>query len=1480
MKKKWTADPSSAPAETEPSFVPRLRPSTSEREMHRQPVRRAQLFFLWTLFLTISAFCSGAPATAMTVPPELAPWVPWIQERYPEIHCPVVAETAACIWPGVLELNLSSTGGNFLQRVHVDRAIAVPLAGGAGMWPQQVTVDGRAAVVLDQGGFPMVYLTPGSHVLSGEYGWATLPGSIHVPPFAGIVRLTLDGKPMPFPQLGTDGTLRLSAGEVGGREENRLEIEVARRINDGIPTEVVTRISLRAAGTAREVNLGRVLLAGTRPVALDADLPTRLNDAGELVIQLRPGTFTVTVGSIHDGPVVSLTSPTLPAPWPEQEYWGVAQDEAVRSIRLSGPPGMDPARTSVPDDWKTLPTFLLAPGTVLSLEELRRGEPQPPPNRLDLKREFWLDLDGDGYSIRDNFTGSMTQAWRLNMLGPAVLGHASINGEDQVITKAPGNAGGGAGIEARDQTLQVTAESRVSGGVRTLPAVGWDTEVTSLGINLYLPPGWRLAAVGGVDGTTDSLFDLWTLFDLFFVLIIALTVSRLAGRLWGGVALLALVLTRHMGGMAAESSAPEWTWAILLILLALLKVAPEGWMRRGIEWLRWGTLAVLFVLLADFSVDHVRAGLFPVLEYSWQGAQPEGDILSTQNAQIPNYYGGEGGGSAEYVDMPERLSMMAVTRSAAPQKKAEGSFKQAILKQDPAAIVQTGPGIPTWSWNRHHLTWSGPVVPDQELTLWLLGPMANRLLAFLRVALLLALAIRLTLLDGQLKGKIQQILAPAASTTALLVLMLHSPQALGQETPPTAQAPIQQTPAPQAESDANKVANAENNHLPALMQELEQKLIKPPPCAPNCVSVTELEAFALNDRLTLRAEVHVESTSSWPVPGPVSSWSPENLTVDGAISSAMARQKDGFLHVRLDPGVHILRVEGPLPASGALTLQFGLLPHKMRWSGDGWTLDGLRADGTPEQAVKLVRAMTGTAEGANAAGDATRSSENLTPWLEVQRTIELGIPWVAKTVVVRKGPASSPVSIKVPLLPGESVNVAKFQVQGGLVLVTLNRDETAVEWESTLQQTEKLELKAPANMQWIEQWSVACNPMFACIPEGLAPQTHIQEGRWAPVWRVWPGETVSIQVTRPEGVEGQSITIERARLGLNLGQRLAEAKLELAVRSSQGGQVPVEMPEGAKLQSAVINGNTMPLQARGKTVAVPLQPGRQSVVLTWQMPHEFSLLDEMPAVGLGMTAANTEVRVSLPENRWILGLLGPSWGPVPLFWSYVLVILLAAPLLGRMKRTPLSTRQWALLGLGLITLPMPVAAIVVVWFLALSARKNMRFESVWRFDFVQLVLMGWTVATLIVMYGAIHQGLLDDAPSRISGNVSNNTQLNWYIDRIETSTPTPTIISLPLWVWRVIMLSWSLWLASSLLKWLPWAWQCLTVEGILRSPFGRPKGSPVTAPVSASVSAPMSAPAATTMTAPVDREVSTTTPPPSPPDANQTTPPREPEPET
>ena len=110
---------------------------------------------------------------------------------------------------------------------------------------------------------------------------------------------------------------------------------------------------------------------------------------------------------------------------------------------------------------------------------------------------------------------------------------------------------------------------------------------------------------------------------------------------------------------------------------------------------------------------------------------------------------------------------------------------------------------------------------------------------------------------------------------------------------------------------------------------------------------------------------------------------------------------------------------------------------------------------------------------------------------------------------------------------------------------------------------------------------------------------------------------------------------------------------------------------------------------------------------------------------------------------------------------------------------------------------------------------------------MQVLLVGWTVVALGILFYAIQQGLLGQPEMQIAGNGSSAEYLRWYQDRSGNVLPQAWIVSVPLLVYRLLMLAWALWIAAALLRWLRWAWESFGIGGYWR-PLRAPR--PATPP--------------------------------------------------
>jgi len=300
-------------------------------------------------------------------------------------------------------------------------------------------------------------------------------------------------------------------------------------------------------------------------------------------------------------------------------------------------------------------------------------------------------------------------------------------------------------------------------------------------------------------------------------------------------------------------------------------------------------------------------------------------------------------------------------------------------------------------------------------------------------------------------------------------------------------------------------------------------------------------------------------------------------------------------------------------------------------------------------------------------------------------------------------------------------------------------------------------------------------------------------------------------ITRPQGIEGQTLTLERSLLTLTPGKRAMSAELAFTLRSSQGQQHSITIPEEAELESVSINAAALPIRQDGNSVTLPLNPGSQDIIIKWKEARGIGWRFASPKVDLGIASVNARVAIIPGHDRWILLAGGIRQGPAVLFWGVLIVITLIAVGLGRIKGTPLKTHSWILLGIGLTTVTPFIALLIAVWIFMLYGRGQITgLNNPLRFNAMQIILVMLTVVAVSALFSAVSNGLLGNPDMQIAGNDSSRWQLNWYQDRIDSAIPQTWIVSVPVLAYRVLMLAWSMWMAFALINWLKWGWECFS----------------------------------------------------------------------
>ncbi|MFO7884876.1 MAG: hypothetical protein R6U68_08650 [Desulfobacteraceae bacterium] len=1375
------------------------------------------IFFISALIFNPVSISSsfGAAADPLSrdqVPKPLKPWIDWVLHDHEEVQCPVIYNDISrtlCTWPDTLHIRFSREKAVFSQKWEIYQAdTRVFLPGSRNLWPQNVTVNNTSCPVGCCDDQPWIQIqTPGKVTVKGELNFDRIPEKIKIPGHTGLVDLSVNNRAVVFPRLDKNGWLWVRQDRDAGSEtqaEDSLKINVYRLIKDDIPALVVTRLQVDVSGRHRKERIGTACTDRFVPVRLESPLPAKIEKDGSLVLQVRPGSWTIELTARHKGKLTDLAlSHTGRYRKTSQEIWSFKPFNHLRMVDIQGPARIDPNQTTMPDAWKSCPAYRIGLDDTMTFTVKRRGDPYPAPDRLHLDRTLWLDFDGRGFSVADTITGTMTSGWRLSMNDPVALGRVTLNGRQQFITRLGDSDR--AGVEMRHGNVNLKAQARIN-QMGAIPATGWDKTFKSVKGRLNLPPGWSLFCASGMDNIQDTWVKKWTLLDIFLVLVISLAAARLKGIGWGCLSLVTLVLIKH------EPGAPVWVWLNLMAAAALLRVIPKGRIRGMVNAFWLGCILFLVVVSLPFMADQAKKGIYPQLEKSWKV------LPGQQDATYP-------AGSRDAMVKNRKMPLMQKELQSLPAPKTmaenisgkqktgmlEGYYtdQEPVTRVDTSAKIQTGPGIPCWQWNSVSFAWNGPVEKGRTFALVFISPVVTMGLAFVRIVLL-GLLIWGFSGAGYIRSQGFDFSALKLQTAGVLLIPILVIMFF--------------LSAPRVSGAANGDTFPPDELLTALKTKLIQK--KKPECAPDCATISRMHADLNPETLSIRIEVHsLYDVVAVPLPTDARQWLPSRVTMDNQPVDGIYLDQDmSTVWIKAPKGIHQVDLTGPMPDSNRVQLSLPLKPGRVTATISGWQIDGIRDNGIPENQIQFTRITTDTEQ---ADQRHTFEPERLPPLLSITRTLDLGLEWTVKTVVNRLSPTGFAIAESIPVLPGESV-ITDIPVKDGQVQVTLDSQQKTLQWQSSLDRTERLELRAPDTLQWTEIWKLNVGTVWHAEMSGIPVIHHQgQSGTWLPEYRPWPGEALVVHITRPRGIEGQTHTIEAIQLDLTPGKRITDAELKLDITSSRGGRHDIRLPGSAELQSVRINGKSQPIRQQGDKVSLPLTPGRQTIELNWHEMRKMRWLWRTSDVDLAMPGVDCVLTARVPKDRWVLFCAGPYVGPAVLFWSAVLVIIILSAGLSRVKTVPLRFYHWVLLGIGLIQASMLTALPVAAWLLVLGARKQYgEKQSNTVFNAVQILIPVLTLAAVAALFYGIQHGLLGYPDMQIAGNGSHNHFLRWYQDMAASHLPAAFVVSVPILVYRLLILAWSLWIAFSFIRWLRWGFECYSTGGFwrpvsLRFPAGR-----------------------------------------------------------
>ncbi|MCE2595276.1 hypothetical protein K6Y31_10660 [Motilimonas cestriensis] len=1359
-----------------------------------------RLIRLLLVFITLCS-CLFNLAQAANGSALMPSWQQWVQQRHPDLDCPwlmSVNRQRVCNWPAQFKAELTGKGMRFEMTIEVfSRVGEVRLPGNQSHWPSQVTVDQQPAVVIDKKGKPYIQLKQGRHLIKGQYFWSRLPSGVELPDDLALISVVENGQKVPTSIINNQ-LIFAQKPAVTENAKDTLRVEVYRMLTDDVPMRLTTQIKLFVSGKPREVEIGQVSWDNINTLQLASSLPARLEENGMLRVQVKPGIHDITLHSRVVGNITAFQTNKQSTVWPDNEYVSFTSDPRWREVSLTGATSVDTSLVDIPSQWKNLPTYRLQPNQTLQITSKDSMVNLQHNNTINISREIWLAFNGQSAVVKDLVRGEMNQGWRLNADSEMQAGRALVNGQAVLITDLDGQQG----VEVRSPQINLEAVSSIK-DVHHFNAVGWQSDVTDFRASIHLPPGWRALHASGVDGVEGTWIQQWNLWDIFWLMILIAVANKLLGVKGAILMALTLILSFH------EDKAPNAWWAILLLLIGLISL-PIG---KYKVWVSRVALIPVFILALSvivFSVSSLRLALYPSLEHSGTGSYSTSALLEHESVGVAHFDEIEPLQELQQKSAsPMAVEQQAISREVdklqrhEQQTSNDGVKVRSLYQVGENDRVQTGPGVPTWRWNRFDIQATGMVTAAQKIDVIYSSPWMTALWRVLNVLLLSAMALvvvtklvnvaRFKSLADEHVNKPNDMTKPTSSmaSVALVIVLglsggLISQPSQAQEFPPE-----------------------------YLLTEYEARLLAAPDCLPHCVSLDQGHLQISDGQLRLSFTVIASERVAIALPTAGNTWQAETITLDN--QEAVLRKYQGRQLIYVAKGQHQVSLQGPI-INDEMAISLPLAIHNFTTYTPDWLVDGIRDGVVLKNNIGLVSKQAMAVE-----NNDTLAPLPVKSYAIVHRQISLGNQWQVETHVEKISPLGESATFTVALLPGEQVLSSGHRVNDdGSVTIQIPKGQRNYVWHSALPITPSISLQAAKSSAYSERWRVIPSSIWhvsfsgiaAVKPDGAAAQLQ-------PQWKPWAGEQLDIQVQRPAGIAGSVFTTEKATLSQVAGKNSQTVTLKLNVRASQGIDYQIDLANDANITALMHDGQGLSINS-ASSVVVPLHPGEQDIELKFQLPRALTWAETSAEIQLPGKVSNIDIEFELPRDRWLLFLNGPSLGASMLYWGMLCVVVLgglALPLLARKLRLtlPVNTMAWILVGLGFSTVSSYGVVIFALFFFAMAYRNQFITPNKlahWQFNMLQVGLLLLTLICLISLLLVIPVGLLATPDMQVVGNGSSSYLFNFFQDHVTSGAlPSVQVYSLPLWVYRVMMLLWSLWIATQLIKWGKWWFVSYTQGG-------------------------------------------------------------------
>lgn len=603
------------------------------------------------------------------------------------------------------------------------------------------------------------------------------------------------------------------------------------------------------------------------------------------------------------------------------------------------------------------------------------------------------------------------------------------------------------------------------------------------------------------------------------------------------------------------------------------------------------------------------------------------------------------------------------------------------------------------------------------------------------------------------------------------------------------------------------------------LKDLEKEINKKDDCAVficntiNKISITEVIPEKSTVKLLLNIDARIDSIGTLPL-----------VASEVSVKKVLLNKKNWYgSDIDKNGRINLAVLKG----SNSVELELFI-------KGQVFNLQGYQKKITDETSNKAIKINNnGTIEIVKE-GNAIKPQEAIskfttTPFFAVERTLVLEQKWKMKTSVRLLDSVGNNVSriISVNALQGESVLSNDIKNEDGKIKVNITND--AVSWDSIIE--EKSQLNIAGSSEYLQKFNLINNSNWLFNFNGLDPINKDNNSGYASSysWIFWPEDNLSLNINKPIAVKGDTIAIQSVKSSLNTTKAPNEMIYNIEIKSSLGTKVKFQLPEKLTLTKVTLNNKSIPFKIEKDILFLDINSGLNTLSFNMDMSELIGLIHHYPQLKIESPATNFYYTFEIPRQRWAIWTGGANIKASILLWGILISCVLFAYPISKAIKSPLNWFGWSVLLVGLSQSGLWGLLFVIIWFALINYKHITDTKNLKRFNFnaLQVILSVLTVMVFSSAIQTVAQGLLNYPNLFIEGEGSNYNNLNWYSEQIDQFMPW--FLSVPMWVYRVLMFSWSIWFAFNIMKWLKWAWEGFSAGGLwIPAP---PKVIPVVVPV-------------------------------------------------